>query len=486
MEKRKKLFLLIPILLVFMLSFVSIDAWAIGNGGNTVNAENGGTGEEGSTESGQSAAENKMGSPEGEVGNSPVSDTPSSTTSGSDSTANQVQYVPATKPANTAAAAPEIKGENRIDCINIDNANKKAKIYFHLDESDTNVQFWVKSSGKLVKLDSSPEFAESSYKKLEEDTASGVHYYFVIDTKSTLSEQYIMSDLKGQIKKLLGDLGANDCISLYTVSGDGATSLTESAIYNNEDGQNTLSTILDSIEYNAVDTNIYNGLYDACSQIGPNSDINLRDVVVAVSDGISQKNSVETEIEDKKDDPLYYTLRENGMSLYFIKLIESTEFTDGKSDFISGEIDTEEPIEFTPNSIDNLKTLLASDCYVTEVSYEDPKVAWPMFIVSFDSEEAAEMSDSISKYRLVSEYLTAAETTTEETASEGNATEEITTEEATTEATTVEATTEQNDSNTTEDSSEKSGLLKNKWPIFAALLVIIVIVIIVIAKKKNK
>ena len=510
MKTRKKLFVLIPLALVIMLSFVSIDTRAAGNsysnkangtrnlqlvpenGGSILSAQNGDTSEtEGSTESGKSAAENKVGAPEGEVGNSPISDTaPETNTSGADSSANQV-YIPTSQPANTSVVTPVIKGENRIDCINIDNENNKARIYFHLDETDSNVQFWLKSSGKLVKLDSNPEFSDNGYKKLEEDSDSGIHYYFVIDTKNNLAEQYIFLDLKGQLDKLLGNLGTNDCISLFTVSEEGTKLLTEGAIYNNEEGESDLSAILDSIEYNSADTNIYNGLYDACCQIGLNSDINSRDVVVAVSDGISQKNSVETEVEDKKEDPLYYALREYGMSLYFIKLSESTEYTDGKSDFISGEIDTEEPIDFSANCVESLRSLLVSDCYVAEVKYENPKVAWPLFVVSFDNEESTEtaMSDSVSKYRFYSEYLTASESATEEViseeiASEGNAVEEATTEEKTVESTT--SAIEQNDPNPQDVGSEKSGLLKNKWIIFAAaFLVLLVLVIIIIAKKKN-
>ena len=499
MKRRKKLFLLTPIVLVFMLSFVSIDTSAAGRlysskfgGGsrNTVSAE--GSGSEGSTESGKSAAENKQGSPEGEVENPPTSDT-------TETTSEPASYTPApsytapqatSKPANTSDKTLDVKGENRIDCINIDNENKKARIYFHLDENTSDVQFWLKSSGGLVKLNSNPEFSDTGYKALG-DTESSVHYYFVIDTKANLSGDYETQDLKGQIKTLLSDLGENDCISLFVVTEGGTSLLTEGAIYNTEDGQNSLAAALDSIEYNSADTNIYNGLYDACCQIGQNNDINSRDVVVAVSDGISIKNSVETEIEKKKDDPLYYALSEYGMAFYFIKLPESTEYTDGKEDFVSSELDAEEPIVYSENSVAELKALLDSDCYVAEVEYDNPEIAWPLFSVSFGNGESAEDSlyDSVAKYRFVSQYLNSVEPETEdasiEEASSGEAsTEEVSTEEVSTE----ENTSENAASNIEQNDSNESGivnLLKNKWPIFAAVLLVIVVAIIVIVKKKN-
>ena len=391
-------------------------------------------------------------------------------------------------PGNKVSKTSETKGENRIDCIKIDNESNRARIYFHLVGNNSNVQFWYKASEGLKSLEPGDDFGESGYRKIEDISDAGINYYFVIDTKSTLSDYYDSQDIKGQIKTLLDNLGDYDSISIFIVNEEGASSLTQEPIHKGEDGQNNLSTVLDSIEYNSADTNIYNGLYDACCQIGMNRDINYRDVVVAISDGVSQKNRAETEIEDKNEDPLYFALREYGMSLYFIKFPETEGYVEGKSDYVSSEIDTETPISISENCVEELRTLLVSDCYVTEVEYVDPQAAWPLFSASFENEESTEdnKSKSVHKYRFFPEYLKFE--TPVPTAGDA---EEETSGENTSEVSEISTNTDPLGDSGSKDDSSKSGftdVFKNKWPIFVAVLLtllFIAIVIIIIAKKKQ-
>ncbi len=521
MRNKRMKYLFITGLFVSMFSFGAIDASAAGFSNisesaglivRTEDATESGSGDGGSGDgSSSNAAQNhqdlptytdktgssKEGSPDQEVGGTPAS-TPASTPETtpeptSEPSTNIVTPAakPAAKPAKTEKKV-EVKAENRIDSITIKNTDagkSVARIYFHLDDDYSNVSFFMKASGKNEELAATSDFAETGYKIQDGEEQDGINYYFVIDTKSSLSDYY--SSISQQIKDLQSNLNANDSISVYSLTGEGINKLTDSAISADSKNQEKLSEVLDGIEINSESTNIYKGLYDICSQIGPNenSSLEARNVVVAVSDGISEKTSVENENEDIASNPLYYALRENGMSLLFVKLPESTEVTDSTADYISEEIDTKEPIVYSDSCIAEVDATLRN-CYVTEVEYDNPEAPWPLFYVSFggdDSDDA--VADSISKYRFFPSYLVeekeeAEETevieTTEEVSTESNVASENNASTGDTEKSpaTVESEQEQSDS---------SSIFKDNWKIFAggALAVIVLIVVIALVVKKK-
>ena len=232
MRNKRMKYLFITGLFVSMFSFGAIDASAAGFSNisesaglivRTEDATESGSGDGGSGDgSSSNAAQNhqdlptytdktgssKEGSPDQEVGGTPAS-TPASTPETtpeptSEPSTNIVTPAakPAAKPAKTEKKV-EVKAENRIDSITIKNTDagkSVARIYFHLDDDYSNVSFFMKASGKNEELAATSDFAETGYKIQDGEEQDGINYYFVIDTKSSLSDYY--SSISQQIKDL--------------------------------------------------------------------------------------------------------------------------------------------------------------------------------------------------------------------------------------------------------------------------------------------
>ena len=190
------------------------------------------------------------------------------------------------------------------------------RAYFYPDETyDTNSGVYGMLGDERLEMMDSRKWAETGY---------GIDYYFLIDNSKSVNKEDF-DKVKGEIAAVSDYMNANDTVSIYVV---GDTAEKKAGKLSMADSEQLVS-VLDSIQRDGMNTNLYNAIKDAATEIaGENTDTSFtssdnidedlgfgknRSVIVAVTDGVN-----DTENGYGKDETIS-KLVDNNIPLYLIQ-----------------------------------------------------------------------------------------------------------------------------------------------------------------------
>lgn len=219
--------------------------------------------------------------------------------------------------------AEDSKSINLTNTVNEEYRIEQARVvmpyiraYFYPDESyDGSSDVRGVLGDEELELTDSRKWIETGY---------GIDYYFLIDNSKSVSEEDF-TKVKGEIAAVPDYMNENDTVSIYVVGDTAEKKAGKLTIADSEQ----LLSILDDIQRDGMNTNLYNAIKDAATEIaGENTDTifssseNIdedlgfgknRSVIVAVTDGVN-----DTENGYGKDETIS-KLNDNGIPLYLIQ-----------------------------------------------------------------------------------------------------------------------------------------------------------------------